>query len=191
MVLEVMGRYAGWIALYAGRRRRRGRDPDPGNPVHLRQHLRQDPRAREPGQALHAGRGGGRRAGKGRRLRHLRRPGGQTARRASAASARSWPTEIGKRTGKETRACVLGHLQRGGSPRPSTACSAPCSARRPWNSSPRASSATWSPHGPPITVAVPTPSAASDRAARRRPGPHRPRPRHLAGRLIHPHTPLT
>ena len=31
MVVEVMGRYAGWIALYAGRRRRRRRDSDPGD----------------------------------------------------------------------------------------------------------------------------------------------------------------
>ena len=32
-VVEVMGRYAGWIALNAGHGRRRARDPDPGDPV--------------------------------------------------------------------------------------------------------------------------------------------------------------
>ena len=40
MVLEVMGRYAGWIAIYAGRGGRRGRDFDSGNSVSLRGDLR-------------------------------------------------------------------------------------------------------------------------------------------------------
>ena len=42
-----------------------------------------------------------------------RRP---AARRGWAASRRRWPLEIEKRTGKETRSLVLGHLQRGGQP---------------------------------------------------------------------------
>ncbi len=37
MVVEVMGRYAGWIALHSGRGRRRRRDPDAGDPVRRRE----------------------------------------------------------------------------------------------------------------------------------------------------------
>ena len=39
MVVEVMGRHAGWIALHSGHRRRRRRDPDPGAPVRHRRGL--------------------------------------------------------------------------------------------------------------------------------------------------------
>ena len=37
IVVEVMGRYAGWIALHAGHRRRGGRHPDPRDPVRPRE----------------------------------------------------------------------------------------------------------------------------------------------------------
>ena len=36
MIVEVMGRHAGWIALYSGTRRRRRRHPDPGEAVRHR-----------------------------------------------------------------------------------------------------------------------------------------------------------
>ena len=40
LVVEVMGRHAGWIALHAGHRRRRQRDPDPRAAVRHRRGLR-------------------------------------------------------------------------------------------------------------------------------------------------------
>ena len=40
LVVEVMGRHAGWIALHSGPGRRRRRDPDPGDPVRHRRGLR-------------------------------------------------------------------------------------------------------------------------------------------------------
>ena len=58
IVLEVMGRYAGWIALYCRPGRRRRRHPHPRDPVLLRERLRQGRRAGEERQALHDRRGG-------------------------------------------------------------------------------------------------------------------------------------
>ena len=40
LVVEVMGRHAGWIALHAGHGRRRQRHPDPGEPVRRRRRRR-------------------------------------------------------------------------------------------------------------------------------------------------------
>ena len=40
LIVEVMGRSAGWIALHAGHRRRRERDPHPGEAVRYRAGLR-------------------------------------------------------------------------------------------------------------------------------------------------------
>jgi 6-phosphofructokinase 1 len=115
MVVEVMGRYAGWIALHAG--------VAGGADVILIPEIPYDPekvsasiRAREAGGAhfsivvvaegarsvhgkvslIEAAHGG-----------HVERLGGA----AEHAAA-----EIGKLTGKETRFVVLGHLQRGGQP---------------------------------------------------------------------------
>ena len=45
LVVEVMGRTAGWIALHSGRSRRRRRDPDPGDPVRHRRGVPADPPA--------------------------------------------------------------------------------------------------------------------------------------------------
>ena len=116
MVLEVMGRYAGWIALYAGVAGGADVILIPEIPFTYDSIVRQDPRARSQGKEIHAGRGGGRRPGKGRRVSSLRPRRRPTARPGWAASARPLPQKSSKRTGKETRTCVLGHLQRGGSP---------------------------------------------------------------------------
>ena len=51
MVVEVMGRHAGWIALHSGHRRRRRRDPDPRAPVRHRRGLPPDPAAGTPAGA--------------------------------------------------------------------------------------------------------------------------------------------
>ena len=143
MVLEVMGRYAGWIALYAGRRRRRGRDPDSGNPVHLRKHLRAKSSERES-QGKHftlvivaegaREKDGGFVTAAGQEANREARLGGIGAVVAA---------EVEKRTGKETRTCVLGHLQRGGRPTPLTARYARCLEPTRSNSSPPAPLEKW------------------------------------------------
>ena len=114
MVVEVMGRYAGWIALHSGVAG--GADvilipgdslrPREGRPVHPRSRRAgarasassSSPRARMPmdGSAslIEAAHGG-----------HAERLGGAGMRCAE---------QLEKLTGKETRYVVLGHLQRGG-----------------------------------------------------------------------------
>ena len=98
-----------------GRRRRRRRDSDPGDPVHLRQHLRQDSGTRESGEALHPDhRGRRRREAGGEFVTAADQDANREARLGGIGAVVA--AEIEKRTGKEARVCVLGHLQRGGSP---------------------------------------------------------------------------
>jgi 6-phosphofructokinase 1 len=117
MVLELMGRYAGWIALFAGVAG--GADvilipevPFSYDSVCAKIHERESQgknftlvvvaegaREKDGGFVTSAGQEANREA----------RLGGIGAVVAS---------QIEKRTGKETRTCVLGHLQRGGSPTP-------------------------------------------------------------------------
>ena len=54
MVLEVMGRYAGWIAHLRGHGRRRGCHFDSRNSFSLRNHLRRHPGARKKGKTFYA-----------------------------------------------------------------------------------------------------------------------------------------
>ena len=116
MIAEVMGRHVGWIALARRHGLGRPRHPDPG------------------AEGLH---------GTDRRMGHLRprpwpRPAASSSPRglcpkarnpripsaawtplavpASAASPKGWPPNWRPRTGIETRATVLGHIQRGGVP---------------------------------------------------------------------------
>ena len=117
LVVEVMGRHAGWIALHAGHRRRRQRRADPR--AALRHRARSattsrsgssrttrrsswSPRARMPVE------GGDMTLVSGEKdaFGHVRL-GGIGDRLAK---------EIEDRTGKEARAVVLGHVQRGGTP---------------------------------------------------------------------------
>jgi 6-phosphofructokinase 1 len=117
MVLEVMGRYAGWIALYAGVSG--GADvilipeiPFTYDSVCAKIQEREGSGrfftivvvaegAREQGAGFVTSGGA-----EANREAHLGGIGAVVAR------------ELERRTGKETRACVLGHLQRGGSPTP-------------------------------------------------------------------------
>ena len=117
MVLEVMGRYAGWIALFAGVAGgadvilipeipfdyesvcAKIRDREAGNRHFTIVVVAEGARETEGGFVTAAGQEANREA----------RLGGIGAVVAA---------EIERRTGKETRACVLGHLQRGGSPTP-------------------------------------------------------------------------
>jgi 6-phosphofructokinase 1 len=115
MVLEVMGRYAGWIALYAGVAG--GADailipevPFSYEPVCAKIRERESrgrsftlvvvaEGAREKGGEFVTSAGP-----EAQREAHLGGIGAVVAK------------ELERRTGKETRTCVLGHLQRGGSP---------------------------------------------------------------------------
>lgn len=117
MVLEVMGRYAGWIALYAG--------VAGGADVIL---IPEIPFSYERIEAKIADR-----ERIGRKFSIVVVAEGAREREADFVTSAQQPTdrearlggvgavvaaEIERRTGKETRACVLGHLQRGGSPTP-------------------------------------------------------------------------
>lgn len=115
MVLEVMGRYAGWIALYAGVAGGADVILIPENPftydavcAKIREReakgkkftlvvVAEGAREKDGGFVTSADQEANREA-------HLGGIGNVVA------------GEIGKRSGKETRCCVLGHLQRGGSP---------------------------------------------------------------------------
>ena len=116
MVVELMGRYAGWIALYSGLSGSADVILHPRDPVRHREGVREDPEPRG-GRAAFQHRGGGRgRAAAGRRDRAARAPRRRHGRTGSAASASKVARAIEHHTGKETRTLVLGHLQRGGSP---------------------------------------------------------------------------
>lgn len=116
MVVEVMGRYAGWIALYAGISGGADVILIPEIPFNMdrvaEKILRREARGRyfsivvvaegarpEGGDMVFKG-------GKGQFREHAQLGG-------IAAMVADW---IQDRTGKETRSVVLGHLQRGGSP---------------------------------------------------------------------------
>ena len=133
MVVEVMGRYAGWIALYAGV----GGGADviliPEIPYDLEAGRAADPGSRRLGRALLASSSSPkaqspwaarRRSSRPRSLGRAERLGGVGHRIAA---------ELEEMTGKETRTVVLGHLQRGGSPTASIASSPRASAAKPWS----------------------------------------------------------
>jgi phosphofructokinase-like protein len=117
MVLEVMGRYAGWIALFAGVAG--GADvillPEiPFSYETICEKIRQREQQGRHFTMVVAAEGarekdGGFVTSAGQEENREARLGGIGAVVAE---------EIGKRSGKEARACVLGHLQRGGSPTP-------------------------------------------------------------------------
>ena len=112
-----MGRHAGWIALHAGHGRRRERHPDPGAAVRHRDQVCAYVEQPVPDQ-LRADRGG--------RRGRAPRDGGATIDSEQELDAfghvrlggigELLADEIEKRTGKEARTTVLGHIQRGGTP---------------------------------------------------------------------------
>jgi 6-phosphofructokinase 1 len=115
MVLEVMGRYAGWIALYAG--------VAGGAHVILLPEIPfsydsvcsriMEREARGKRFALVAVAEGAREKGAGFSVA-ADQPARGEARLGGIGAAVA--AEINRRTGKEARVCVLGHLQRGGTP---------------------------------------------------------------------------
>ncbi len=115
MVLEVMGRYAGWIAIYAGVAGGADVILIPEIPFSYESVCAQIAAREQAGKRFTLvvaaegafERGGGFVTAAAQQENREARLGGIGARVA---------TEIEKRTGKETRSVVLGHLQRGGSP---------------------------------------------------------------------------
>lgn len=115
MVLEVMGRYAGWIALYAGVAG--GADviliPEiPFTYDSICAKIREREQAEKHFTLIIVAEGAREKGGE------FVTAGEQVANREARLGgiAEIVSKEIETRTGKEARACVLGHLQRGGSP---------------------------------------------------------------------------
>lgn len=115
MVLEVMGRYAGWIALYAGVAG--GGDviliPEiPFTYDSICAKIQERENAGKHFTLVVVAEGAREKGGE------FITAGEQVANREARLGGIGWvvAAEIEKRTGKETRTCVLGHLQRGGSP---------------------------------------------------------------------------
>src|SRR5436190_1900946 len=125
MVLEVMGRYAGWIALFAGIAG--GADviliPEiPFTYESICEKIRQREEQGKHFTLIIAAEGA-----KAKGADYVT-SGSQEAQREARLGgiAGVVAAEVEKRTGKETRTCTLGHLQRGGTPTPfdRTLCSA-------------------------------------------------------------------
>ena len=115
MVLEVMGRYAGWIALYAGVAGGADVILIPENPFTYDAICKKIQERETKGKhfTLVVVAEGAREKDGG-----FVTSGTQEANREAhlGGIGNVVAEEIGKRSGKETRCCVLGHLQRGGTP---------------------------------------------------------------------------
>jgi 6-phosphofructokinase 1 len=115
MVLEVMGRYAGWIALYAGLAGGADVILIPEIPFHYETICAVVQEREKKGKhfTLIIAAEGAKPAGGD----YVTAAGQQQNREARLGGIGAVvAAEIEKRTGKETRTMVLGHLQRGGSP---------------------------------------------------------------------------
>ena len=117
MVVEVMGRYAGWIALHAGVAGGADVILIPEIPYDLEKVAAVHPRPRRAGARASASSSSPKaRVPKDGKM--SRRRGGARRHTPSGSAARACaaPSELEELTGKETRYVVLGHLQRGGAP---------------------------------------------------------------------------
>ncbi len=116
IVLEVMGRYAGWIAIYAGVAGGADVILIPEIPFTYESVCAKIREREERGThfTMVIAAEGAREKGKGEFVTAAGQQENREARLGGLGSVVA--AEIEKRTGKETRACVLGHLQRGGSP---------------------------------------------------------------------------
>jgi 6-phosphofructokinase 1 len=115
MVLEVMGRYAGWIAICAGIAGGGDVILIPEIPFHHERVCHQIAEREKLGRhyTLVVVAEGAREAGAG----YATVEAGESNREVRLGGIGSrMAQEIQKHTGKETRVCVLGHLQRGGQP---------------------------------------------------------------------------
>ena len=115
MVVELMGRHTGWIALHAGIAGTADVILIPEIPYDLERVCAkiEDRYRSDSGFAIIVAAEGAFPRGGGRTLRETAGPG-RAARYGGVAEKLA--SEIGRRTGRETRSIVLGHLQRGGPP---------------------------------------------------------------------------
>ncbi len=118
MVVEVMGRHAGWIAAYAGIAGGADAILVPEHPFDIEEVCARLRRRHARGVTFSivvVSEGAAPREGTAMSLADAAR-GSSSATCASAGSAWSWQAEIETITGYETRATILGHVQRGGTP---------------------------------------------------------------------------
>ena len=121
MVVEVMGRHAGWIATHAGIAGGADAILVPERPFDIEEVVR--PPATPPRSGAAASRSSSspraptpREGTAGQDPSRRRRPPTPSATRASAGSASRSSARSRRRTGFETRVTILGHVQRGGTP---------------------------------------------------------------------------
>ncbi|MEN6406746.1 MAG: ATP-dependent 6-phosphofructokinase [Thermoguttaceae bacterium] len=116
MVLEVMGRYAGWIALYAGVAGGADVILIPEIPFHYESICAKiaDREQREGKHFTLIAVAEGAREHDGELVAAADQPANRETRLGGIGAVVA--DELEKRTGKEVRVCVLGHLQRGGCP---------------------------------------------------------------------------
>ena len=114
-VVELMGRYSGWIALHSGLSGSADVILIPEIPFDIDKVCEKIQEREQRGRrfSIVVAAEGARPKGRGPVLREEARAG--TPERLGGI-AQEVAHEIGRRTGKETRSLVLGHLQRGGSP---------------------------------------------------------------------------
>ena len=115
MVLEVMGRYAGWIALYAGIAGGADVILIPEIPFRYDSICAKVREREGAGKSFTLVIAAGSAREEGGEFVTAADPVANREARLGGIAGRV-AEEIERRTGKETRACVLGHLQRGGSP---------------------------------------------------------------------------
>src|SRR5207249_2066052 len=115
MVVEVMGRYAGWIALNSGISGSADAILIPEIPFEIEKVCAKIHEREAAGRhfAIVVCAEGATPAGEGIRTKGPKQDGREVL---LGGIAEYVATEIAKRTGKETRSLVLGHLQRGGGP---------------------------------------------------------------------------
>ena len=113
MVLEVMGRHAGWIALHGGIAGGADVILIPEIPFDYDKMAAAIKQREADGSSEFARRRRGRRDRRGWPAGPASDGSGRISLRRDRRCRRA---EIAARTGKETRCCVLGHLQRGGAP---------------------------------------------------------------------------
>ena len=164
MVLEVMGRYAGWIALFAGVAGGADVILIPEMPFNYGSICGKIQEREDAGKhfTIVVVAEGAREQG-GDFVTAANAPANREARLGGIGAVVA--QEIETRSGKETRVCVLGHLQRGGSPTSFDRALCSVFGATRWSSSRPEISARWSPFWAPRSRA----SRSATRSASSRP----------------------
>ena len=129
MLVEVMGRHAGWIALHAGLASGAHMTLIPEQPFDIDEVCRLVKRRFQRGDALHLRGRRGRQAGRGR-CSWARAASTTSATSASPASPQQLAIEMENRIGKEVRVTVSAMCSAAAPRPPTTGCSPPASASR-------------------------------------------------------------